>query len=709
MQTNIINTKNIFQTFLPQESFTLFVDSESKRVESIFFKIKQKNINKINRLNNKTKADSINSSCWIKNLTNIDIPVYVNEVLSLGPNFAIPLKNPEDIPIPDIIANIEISLQNLNHETKDELRSKCCNIITNYKNNFNKKNPHIKQQKSLLNKVNKTKTFLKKNKNLLILNPDKSNKTVIMYENDYDTKINDLLQDHNTYKELKSDPTNIYQKNNNSLISRWENLMYISPNTAKNLKILNAQPPRIYGLPKLHKEGIPLRPIVSCIQSPFEKLSKFLKNILQNIVNQNNYYIKDSVDFKNKIKNINIPNEYTLISLDVVSLYTSIPIALAKEIITKKFDKINQFTDIPLIEFLEAVELTLKSTYFMYKKKFFKQIDGCAMGASISSVIAQLVMEDLEETILKNLNFHIPFFFRYVDDCITAVPINKTQAILDKFNSYHNKLQFTIETEKQNKIAFLDLTLHHKNNNIKTEWYTKETWSSRYLNYNSQHPMSQKKSVIIGLADRAIKLSCPEYRENSIKKAKEALKLNHYPEKLINTIFKERIHKFYNQNPQKNTSKKQNYLSLPYIPGLSEKIKNTFEQHNITIAHKGHNLLKSNFSKLKSKIPDNKKSHIVYQIPCKNCDSVYIGQTSQYLKNRVNSHKFDKTNKTALTTHTQEKKHSFDFENIKILRTENHTKKREIYETIEIQKNKKNINFKTDTKGLSKIYSNIIR
>ena len=49
-------------------------------------------------------------------------------------------------------------------------------------------------------------------------------------------------------------------------------------------------------------------------------------------------------------------------------LYISLPIALAKEIITNKFDKINQFTDIPLIEFLEAVELTLKSTYFMYNK-----------------------------------------------------------------------------------------------------------------------------------------------------------------------------------------------------------------------------------------------------------------------------------------------------------------------------------------------------
>jgi len=223
--------------------------------------------------------------------------------------------------------------------------------------------------------------------------------------------------------------------------------------------------------------------------------------------------------------------------------------------------------------------------------------------------------------------------------------------------------------------------------------------------------MSQKKSVIIGLADRAIKLSDCEYRANAIKKAKEALKLNDYPEKLINTIFKNRIHLFYNQFQPKNISQKnsKNYLSLPYISGLSEKISGTFREHNITVAHKGYNLLKSNFSKLKSKIPKDKKSHVIYEIPCKDCEGVYIGQTSQYLKNRLYGHRYDRKNKTALTNHVLEKKHTIDYENTKILRTENHTKKREFHEMIEIQKNKKSINAKSDTKNLSKIYFNLIK
>lgn len=205
------------------------------------------------------------------------------------------------------------------------------------------------------------------------------------------------------------------------------------------------------------------------------------------------FYIKDSWLFKEKSKNIQLPKNHQLVSLDVVSLYTNIPTQLAKEIITKKWNQIKNYTDIPINEFLDAIELTLNSTYFLYNDSFYKQIEGCAMGSSISSVIAQLVMEDLEETVIQNLNIKLPFFYRYVDDCITAVPKDKQNYLLDSFNNYHKNLHFTIEIEQNNKINFLDLTLYNINETIKTEWHTKETWSARYLNYNSQHPISQKK------------------------------------------------------------------------------------------------------------------------------------------------------------------------------------------------------------------------
>ena len=92
----------------------------------------------------------------------------------------------------------------------------------------------------------------------------------------------------------------------------------------------------IYGLPKLHKNNIPLRPIVSTVGSPTYKLSKFLSNILTNILGNTEHHFKDSGDFHNFIKYKTIPKNYTLISFDVVSLYTNISTGLAVNVIKEK-------------------------------------------------------------------------------------------------------------------------------------------------------------------------------------------------------------------------------------------------------------------------------------------------------------------------------------------------------------------------------------
>lgn len=57
----------------------------------------------------------------------------------------------------------------------------------------------------------------------------------------------------------------------------------------------------------------------------------------------------------------------------------------------------------------------------------------------------------VQDEIISKLKFKLPFFLRYVDDILTAVPIDKKQQILDAFNSYDGRLQFTNEKEKDNK------------------------------------------------------------------------------------------------------------------------------------------------------------------------------------------------------------------------------------------------------------------
>lgn len=74
-------------------------------------------------------------------------------------------------------------------------------------------------------------------------------------------------------------------------------------------------------------------------------------------------------------------------------------------------------------------------------------------------------------------------------------------------NCFHEKIKFIIEIEKNYFINLPNLSIYR----YKLEWFTKKTWSERYLNYNSPPQMNHKKSVIIGLATIAIYLSEPLY------------------------------------------------------------------------------------------------------------------------------------------------------------------------------------------------------
>ena len=98
------------------------------------------------------------------------------------------------------------------------------------------------------------------------------------------------------------------------------------------------------------------------------------------------------------------------------------------------------------------------------------------MGSAISSLLVDIVMNDLEVACLNKLNFKPSFSQRYVYDVMLCVPEDKVEHVLKVFNSYHPKLQFTIELKKDRKIPFLDLLLmRDKDDKIITNWYQKKT------------------------------------------------------------------------------------------------------------------------------------------------------------------------------------------------------------------------------------------
>ena len=84
------------------------------------------------------------------------------------------------------------------------------------------------------------------------------------------------------------------------------------------------------------------------------------------------------------------------------------------------------------------------------------------MGSSLSPIAADIAMDDLESKCIASLPFKLPFFFRYVDDIITAVPANEIDIIVNTFNSYNHKIQFTTEKELDGKIYTPTIWKQHK-------------------------------------------------------------------------------------------------------------------------------------------------------------------------------------------------------------------------------------------------------
>lgn len=717
-QLNIINSKlnnlkkYIDQNFSDQFRSNFYTERNIK-FANIFNKIKNKHIKKINILMHKDKNNRTSyklNNNWLQNLTNVVLPNDAAYFLSLGPRFSLcNFKTPID----SVIASVEKALSFITTNDRVNIRNKVCNILTNHENKLKNLNTKI------INKYNffakRTKEFLNQNPSLYILTADKCNKTVIMHKNEYKQKISNLLNDNSTYKKEKCDPTSKIQTKINSLISKWYNSKYIDLPTKNGLICHNGISPCLYGLPKLHKDNIPLRPIVSNIGAPSYKLSKFFSKIIQNIIGQNNFYVKDPWQFKEFIAKQKIPTNFILVSFDVSSLFTNIPTDLVIKCIKKQWDKIKPFTTLPLHEFINGVELCLSTTYFKFENDFYSQIFGTAMGSPISSTVANLVMEELENDILNKLVKKPIFYKRYVDDCLLCIHKNELKNTLDSFNSFHQRIQFTFEKEINKTINFLNITImYNDDGQIETNWYTKkDIWSGRYLNFDSLVPNIYKKSVINNLVDMAIKLSSPKFHKENINKIKQILKENNYPQKFYSSVINKRLQHINNTTPITYNQQNKKFVSMPYIHGVSEQISKIFHKNNVVMAHKPVNITKKYFTKLKSKTEVGKFSNIIYKIDCTQCDASYIGQTKQYLEKRLKQHKNDiKTNNlnsTALSKHALEQLHHFNFDNAKVLAFENDFIKKNVLEMINIKKFPYTINFREDTNNLSNVYNNLIK
>ena len=149
-------------------------------------------------------------------------------------------------------------------------------------------------------------------------------------------------------------------------------------------------------------------------------------------------------------------------------------------------------------ELTELLTFCLNATYFSFHGRFFQQTFGTAMGSPVSVSVTNLVMEDVEERALSTFDVDLPFWKRYVDDTCTAVPRNRVQDLLHHLNGIEESIKFMVEVESNSQLPFLDVLLRcTADGSISTSIYRKGMHTdSGYLDFESHHPISHKRSVI---------------------------------------------------------------------------------------------------------------------------------------------------------------------------------------------------------------------
>ncbi|XP_076220960.1 uncharacterized protein LOC143174252 [Nomia melanderi] len=245
------------------------------------------------------------------NMYPVHVPDQWSPVILIAHNFSI---TPKLIPREEIIGQVVSVISKLPTDKSNEIRRKATNILRQAvppKPNITKEEAFALQDP-------------RKNKDVYVLPADKGNTTVVMLPNQYYNIITKLL-DNNTYQKLHKDPT------------------------------------KLYGHPKIHKQDIPLRPIVSAIGSLTYQLVKFLTTILIPLTGKTKAHIQNSEHFIQKIQHVK----------------------------TNPSDVLGEY---------------------------YEQPSGTAMGSPLSPAIANIFMVHLQKRILNEAPLKPSKWFRYADD-----------------------------------------------------------------------------------------------------------------------------------------------------------------------------------------------------------------------------------------------------------------------------------------------------
>ena len=540
-------------------------------------------------------------------------------------------------------------------------------ITASYKNHNKPLPNHSSEQLKGLNN-------LARNENVVIKPSDKCKGFVLLNSSDYVQKIESTTSGYET---VPRNPTPRLEAATKRIIHETMDNK-VEDRVVKAIIPQASRTAELYGLPKDHKHGTPLRPIVSACGDPVDKLTWLLERIVTQLLPHVPAHLKNTSQFLDNIS-AQYPRGFDkgtiLFSVDVVNLYGNIPKEEAIDSTMTLLDHhkhtVNTFgLDLPSIR--KLLEHCLTNNFVRFGQRYFRQTAGIAMGSRVAPPLAIVFMHALETMFLAAPRLQPTLYMRYIDD-VFGVWTHGRAALTEYFeflNSVHPMIKFTMEhTADTGELAFLDTKITISESGAYTsELYVKPMAAPVIIHFRSALPMKTKKNAVRSQMLRAIRVSTPGLaRARSLQIVENLFIRNGYPRYMVRKLRAE-SQSGRSRESVSTTKDAPVYLALPFVDdALCRRVEGIIKssQLNVRVAWKGgtnlkKKLVKSAFTSVPC--PGGGKpcncceaglrgtchtKNVVYRMDCRLCPenaSFYVGETRRPVRLRYNEHIRDAKN-----------------------------------------------------------------
>jgi hypothetical protein len=373
-----------------------------------------------------------------------------------------------------------------------------------------------------------------------------------------------------------------------------------------------------------------------------------------------------------------------MVSFDIVSLYTNIPLAKTIQIILDYLYKDQTpLTTIPRADMKKLLEFATQHSHFLFNGKIYDQKDGVSMGSPLAPLLAETFLQDFEKKHLPSFKEKgIVYWKRYVDDTFVLLdskvsaedmaaqlsqcdPCLKftceeeytiTNKDLSKEGSpkktFSHKIQYLTEKKdstaekkpiRRIALSFLDVLVERQPSiGFETRKYRKETFTGLLTKWDSFVPKRYKYNAISTMAYRAT-IICSTYKalHDEFDIIRDLALQNGYPVAFVESIIRRQLNLTYTPRAITPTAPETEtvVLRVPYhgkpsqiyAKRVTTVVAKQYPSKTVRVVYDVTARIGQNFT-TKDQIPTELKSGVVYEATCPQCKEQYIGKTCRHLK-----------------------------------------------------------------------------